>query len=90
MLLVAALALYIAWPLRDRARRAASDVDTLPDLTVRRDTLYRELADLDFDHRLGRVDEEDYRTQREDYLEETSEILRRIDILDNEHTEIRE
>ena len=49
------------------------------DLIRRRDTLYREIADLDFDFGSGKVSENDYQTQREDYIDEAAEVLRRLD-----------
>jgi len=49
------------------------------DLFRRRDTLYREIADLDFDFGSGKVSESDYQTQREDYIDEAADVLRLLD-----------
>jgi len=78
--IVCAAAWYVALPLL-RARRGVFPVDTEPerDLLRQRDTLYREIADLDFDRRTGKVGEEDYREQREEYLEEAATVLRELD-----------
>jgi hypothetical protein len=80
--IVAAVALYVVWPLIERRPAAPATArvsDEIADLISRRDTLYRELADLDFDHRLGKVDDDDYREQREDYLDEAALVLERLD-----------
>ncbi len=80
--IVAVVALFIAWPLLERRTAALAGArlsDEVADLLSRRDTLYRELADLDFDHRLGKVDDEDYAQQREDYLDAAALVLLRLD-----------
>jgi hypothetical protein len=81
LLIVAAVALYVAWPLLWRAREAGLPAagDPFADLASRRDTLYREIADLDFDYRVGKVEDDDYRLQREDYLEEAAVLLQQLD-----------
>jgi hypothetical protein len=79
-LIVTVAGLYIAWPLRRVLKSPEADARTSSaDLAARRDTLYREIADLDFDHRLGKVDDRDYETQRGVYLEEASDVLRCLD-----------
>ena len=80
LVIVCFAALYVAYPLLT-ARRGLlpADTDGERDLLRQRDTLYREIADLDFDHRTGKVSEEDYREQREEYLEEAAAVLRELD-----------
>jgi hypothetical protein len=81
-LLVALAGLYIVWPLRKPpVTTAMADRQAEEDLIVRRDILYREIADLDFDRRLRKIDDADYQSQRRDYLEEASELLERLDQL---------
>lgn len=79
--IVAVIAIYVAWPLFSvrRPLSVGSESEALTGLLSRRDTLYREIADLDFDHRVGKVDDEDFQVQREDYLEEAAAILQAID-----------
>ncbi len=80
--IVAVVALFVVWPLLERRPAAPSAKhvgDEVADLISRRDTLYRELADLDFDHRLGKIDDEDFDQQREDYLDEAALVLDRLD-----------
>lgn len=80
LLLVAAVAWYVASPLRTRVDADHSDgEDALPDLRMRRETLYREIADLDFDRRLGKVSEQDYLVERDMYVTEAAVVLEQID-----------
>ena len=73
-------ALYIVYPfLSLRGRLPARGSDDESELLQRRELLYREIAELDFDQRLGRLDEEDYRDQREEYLEEAATVLKALD-----------
>lgn len=51
-------------------------------LMAERDRILTSLQDLDFDHALGKVPEEDYPYQRQAFLHEGSEILRQLDALD--------
>ncbi len=80
-LIVAAVGLYIAWPLRSPLRESpvALGEDPLADLLSRRDTVYREIVDLDFDHRLGKVSGDDYQLEREEYVSEAADLLDQID-----------
>lgn len=57
---------------------SASDDDYV-ELQRRRESLYREIADLDFDYRLGKVGEDDYRNQRVEYLDEAATVLQELD-----------
>jgi hypothetical protein len=80
LLLVAAVAWYVASPLRTPDADGQPDgEDALPDLRMRRETLYREIADLDFDRRLGKVSEQDYQAERDVYLTEAAAVLEQID-----------
>lgn len=78
--IVCVAALYVAYPLlTSRRGLMPADTEGERDLLRQRDTLYREIADLDFDHRTGKVGEADYREQREEYLEEAAAVLRDLD-----------
>jgi membrane protein implicated in regulation of membrane protease activity len=90
--IVAAVALYVAWPLLERPLGplgARSLADEIADLTSRRDTVYRQLADLEFDHSLGKVDDEDYAQQREDLLDEAALVLMRLDSVPSGRPELQ-
>jgi len=80
-LIVAAVAVYVAWPLfkPTSSRLSAIPVDDLADLQSRRQVLYREIADLDFDRRVGKVGEKDYRTERDGYVTEAASLLQQLD-----------
>jgi hypothetical protein len=80
--LVALLAFYVVWPLLTRRSTWAASAragDQLSDLLSRRDTLYRQIADLDFDHRVGKVDDADFEQQRGDYLDDAAFVLQQVD-----------
>ncbi len=55
-------------------------------LMAERDRVLTSLQDLDFDHALGKVPEEDYPYQRQAFLHEGAEILRQLDALDPKPT----
>lgn len=55
------------------------DPDALAALEEQRDFLLRSLADLDREHDAGDLDDEDYRTLRDDYTARAAEVLRAID-----------
>ncbi|MGI8550601.1 MAG: hypothetical protein ACR2PL_07380 [Dehalococcoidia bacterium] len=80
-LIIVAVAVYIAYPflsVRLPLPAPAHDSDEA-ELRRRREILYREIAELDFDRRLGKVDEDDYRDQRDEYLEEAATVLKELD-----------
>jgi hypothetical protein len=51
-------------------------------LLAERDRILTALQDLEFDHALGKVPEEDYPLQRAAYLHEGSEVLKQLDALE--------
>ena len=51
-------------------------------LLAERDRILTSLQDLDFDHALGKVPDEDYPIQRQVFLEEGAEVLRELDALE--------
>ncbi len=51
-------------------------------LLAERDRILTSLQDLDFDHTLGKVPEEDYPAQRLVFMEEGAEVLRQLDALE--------
>ena len=51
-------------------------------LLAERDRILTSLQDLDFDHALGKVPDEDYPNQRQVFVEEGAEVLRELDALE--------
>jgi len=79
-IVVAVVAIIVVLPLLRPTTPAVEPADDPDgDLIRRRDALYREIAELDFDFGSGKVSESDYQGQREDYVEETADLLRRLE-----------
>lgn len=80
--LLAATVLFVGAPLR---RRGAGPVDSLEgrvaDLEAARDARYREIRELEIDHRTGKLDDEDWRRLDRELRAEAIEILRELDEL---------
>ena len=81
LLIILAAAWYIVAPLLGSSPGAVQTDENAQtaDLLERRATLYREIADLDFDYRTGKVAGADYDEQREQYLAEAATVLRALD-----------
>ncbi len=62
--------------LDERVRRAQEQVE---DLEARREAKYREIRDAELDHRVGKLSEEEWRSQDRALRAEAVEILRRLD-----------
>jgi hypothetical protein len=79
--IVAAAALYIALPLVRRTTNISRDAgsESLDDLLARRETLYREVTDLQFDRGTGKVSDAEYREQREECLAALAALVTEID-----------
>ena len=79
--LVLAIALAVlAYPLyRARQQPVPLSVSTLDTLLTRRDALYATLRDLDQDRELGKLDDADYRTLRDRYMAQASQVLQELD-----------
>ncbi|HET8628008.1 MAG TPA: hypothetical protein VFL91_11340 [Thermomicrobiales bacterium] len=79
--IVAALAFVLApllWPERFGVRRAAP-APAGGSLERLRDDLYARIVDLDFDHEVGKTDEEEYRRERADLKRQALAVLRLLD-----------
>jgi hypothetical protein len=64
-------------------KRAISATETQRSaLMAERDRILTSLQDLEFDHALGKIPEEDYPYQRAAFLHEGAEVLRQMDALD--------
>ena len=64
-----------------RARRITEEEHELSALMAERDRVINSLQELDFDHKLGKIPEEDYPQQRANLLQKGADILRKIDSL---------
>src|SRR5439155_21411383 len=61
------------------ARPGAVDLDALADLEEQRRFLLQSLRDLDREREAGDLDDDDYRTLKDDYTGRTAEVLRTLD-----------
>lgn len=81
-LLLISLFLYVFWP--DRNVEAQRNKTRLEYLRERRETLYDNLRDLNFEYRAGKYPEEDYAAQRAALENEAAETVAEIDLLDSQ------
>jgi hypothetical protein len=79
MLLLFALVVYTFWP--ENAFASQKEKSRLDFLLERKEQLYENLRDLNFEHRAGKYPEEDFLTQRGLLERETAELLAEIDRL---------
>jgi len=77
-LLLLALFLYTFWPEHGAHQREKSQLEFLLE---RKEQLYENLRDLNFEYRAGKYPEEDYRTQRALLENETARLLAQIEPL---------
>lgn len=74
--------LYVFWPERNvEAQRAKTRVEYLRE---RREVLYDNLRDLNFEYRAGKYPEEDYAAQRALLENEAAETVAEIDLLESD------
>lgn len=71
---------YIFWP--ERHATAQTTKTQLEYLRERKDSLYENLKDLNFEYRSGKYPEEDYAAQRATLENETATVLRELDQLE--------
>ena len=79
MLLLIALFLYTFWP--ENSFASQKQKTRLEFLLERKDQLYDNLRDLNFEYRAGKYPEEDFVVQRTILERETAELLAEIDLL---------
>lgn len=74
------VAMYLVQPFMERRSKIVS-VEELEHshLLAQRDRYINALKELDFDHEMGKIPEEDYSPQRADLLKKGSEALRQLD-----------
>lgn len=69
----------IAIPLLDRRRPAVEPPTRLDMLEAERAVVVRNIRELDFDHRTGKIDDADYASLRAELLERGAQLLRDIE-----------
>jgi hypothetical protein len=74
------VALYIARPLMERSATAVTTEEhEYSALLAERDRILNAVQELDFDHTLGKIPDEEYPAQRANLMRSGAEILRQID-----------
>jgi hypothetical protein len=79
LLLLLALFLYTFWP--ENAFASQKEKTRLDFLLERKEQLYENLRDLNFEFRAGKYPEEDFEKQRAQLEHETAQLLAEIDLL---------
>lgn len=79
MLLLFALVVYTFWP--ENSFASQKQKTRLDFLLERKEQLYENLRDLNFEHRAGKYPEEDFQAQRALLENETADLLAEIDRL---------
>ena len=79
VLLAIALMVYTFWP--DRSLAEQSQKTRLEYLQERKEQLYENLRDLNFEHKAGKYPEQDYLAQRALLESETAELMAEMDQL---------
>ena len=83
LLMVAALLFVLAPLLWPRVSRSPGEVEATvegrPSLERLRDELYGAIVELDFDHAVGKTDDEEYRQERADLKRQALAVLRLLD-----------
>lgn len=76
IVLTISVGLFITYPLLTRFRSAKSGEDSrTSDLMVRRDQLFHDIRELEFDYRMGKLSEEDYAELLTQLKTEAAEVL---------------
>lgn len=79
--LVLVLGLVIALPLFDRKRPAVKPLSRRESLQLERQEIVRAIRELDFDHRTSKINDEDYKRVREEYVQRGALVLRELNEL---------
>ena len=79
-LLLLSILFYVFYP--ERHVEAQHQKTRLEYLRERKDVLYDNLRDLNFEYRAGKYVQEDYAMQQADLENETAEVLAEIDVLE--------
>jgi flagellar biosynthesis/type III secretory pathway M-ring protein FliF/YscJ len=81
IVLLALVALAVAWPLRRPGEEQRRDEAERAELEAAKEAKYREIRDAELDHRMGKTSEEDWKALDRQLRGEAIEILRRLDAL---------
>ena len=81
VLLLFALVVYVFWP--ENAFASQVQKTRLDFLLERKEQLYENLRDLNFEYRVGKYPEEDFVAQRAQLEHETAQLLAEIEHLQN-------
>ncbi len=79
--LLLACGAYIFWPQGAALIAPAREKNRLDYLSERKDVIYDNLRDLNFEYRAGKFPEEDYQRQRESLEAEAAHVLDEMDML---------
>jgi hypothetical protein len=82
LLLVAAILIYIGWPLyrpETAAVTAVGEGDDYHKLLYKKDASLMAIKDLEFDYKTGKIDEDDYRELKKSFESNAVAILKAID-----------
>lgn len=80
MFLLFALVVYTFWP--ENGFASQKDKTRLDFLLERKEQLYENLRDLNFEYRAGKYPEEDFQVQRAQLENETAQLLAEIELLE--------
>lgn len=80
LILLVALFAYVFWP--EKVTFTQQTNTRLDFLRERRDMVYANLRDLNFEHKAGKYPAEDYATQRDMLEAEAATIVSEIDVLE--------
>ena len=81
MFLLFALVVYTFWP--ENVFASQKEKTRLDFLLERKEQLYENLRDLNFEYRAGKYPEEDFQVQRAQLESETAQLLAEIELLQN-------
>ena len=82
VIITALAALFVLWPFVSQRGQDDEETSTqVESLIIRRDAIYATIRDLDFDYETGKVIEDDYRAQRETWVQRGIAVLKALDAL---------
>jgi hypothetical protein len=80
LVILAAIAFYVSRPLAQSRRASHSTgVADVQSLEAQRESLYTQIKELDLDHVIGKVNDEDYVRLRADLVAQAAVVLKQID-----------
>jgi hypothetical protein len=88
-----AAAVYVSWPLLVGSRQPETDDQdsergvALDHLLVQKESIYSALKELEFDHAMGNLSQQDYQELVGRYEDRAIAVLKTIDHVDEEETE---